>query len=265
MTPPTVLCAITDDDRRDDVIATGRALHREGGYRLLFAHVATPPATPHGGLASGPAAAAGYQGAAWRFLEGCRLRPHEAVVVRGDPATELMRLGRDRDAAAVVVGTRGRGLLSGVVLGGVCRAIVGGAGRPVFITRPGTAPLRGGPVVCALDLAQEDPLTSVRRAAELARRVGRRLVLVHALGGPPAPARRRLHEIRDRLPLDDVECVVIDAPPGGTALEVFAERRGADVLVVGSRGGGVVHRRSAGGRSHDAIRRGRTPVLVVPS
>jgi nucleotide-binding universal stress UspA family protein len=263
MPPPTVLCAITDDDRRDDVIATGRALHREGGYRLLFAHVATSPATPHGALASGPPAP--YRGQAWRFVEECRLGEHEATVVRGDPAAELVRLGRDREAAAIVIGTRGRGLLSGVVLGRVCRAVVSAAGRPVLITRPGTAPLRGGPVVCALDPAQEDPLASVERAAELAARAGRRLVLVHAQAADGTTPLERLRDIGERLPVDDVECLVLDATPHGTTLEAFAARRGADVLVVGSRGGGVVHRRTAGGRSHDAIRRGRTPVLVVPS
>jgi nucleotide-binding universal stress UspA family protein len=53
-------------------------------------------------------------------------RPSEAVVVRGDPAAELVRLAREHDAAFIVVGTRGRGLLSGIMLGRVCSALVRG-------------------------------------------------------------------------------------------------------------------------------------------
>lgn len=251
MGAPTVICGITDDDRRDEVAATGRALQAEGGYRPLFAHVATPSPGPTG--PGGRMAASAGHGS-------------PAVVVRGDPATELARLAREHDAAALVVGTRGRGLLAGIMLGRVSSALVRGAGRPVLITRPAVEPLHGGPVVCGVDLDRPGDRAAVAHAAELARRIGRRLVLVHLTGaGPRREARRRLEHLARALPLDGVECVVADVAPEGAALDRFATRRRADLLVVGARDGGVVRSLPAGGVRHDAIRRGRTPLLVVPA
>jgi nucleotide-binding universal stress UspA family protein len=188
------------------------------------------------------------------------------VVVRGDPATELARLGRDHDAAAIVVGTRGRGLLSGIMLGRVSSALVRGAARPVLIARPAVKPWHGGPIVCGVDVDRPGDRGAVACAAELARRIGRRLVLVHLIEvGRRRQARRRLEDLARALPLDGVECVVADVPPEGAALDRFAARRRADLLVVGARDGGVVRTLPAGGVRHDAIRRGRTPLLVVPS
>jgi nucleotide-binding universal stress UspA family protein len=216
MAPQTVLCALADDDRHAEVAATGRALQAEGGYRPLFAHVVAP--------STGAAVPAG-------FMERSA-RPSEAVVVRGDPAAELVRLAREHDAAFIVVGTRGRGLLSGIMLGRVCSALVRGAGRPVLITRPAVKPLHGGPIVCGVDVDRPGDRAAAARAAELARRTGRRLVLVDLVDG--------------------------------AALDRFAARRRADVLVVGARDGGVVRTLPAGGVRQDAIRRGHTPLLVVP-
>lgn len=217
MGAPTVVCGIADDDRQDDVAATGRALQVEGGYRPLFAHVMAP--------SQGPPRRDGV-------MVRAAARPSEAVVVRGDPAAELVRLAREHDAAFIVVGTRGRGLLSGIMLGRVCSALVRGAGRPVLITRPAVKPFHGGPIVCGVDVDRPDDRAAAARAAELARRTGRRLVLVNLVDG--------------------------------AALDRFAARRRADVLVVGARDGGVVRTLPAGGVRQDAIRRGHTPLLVVP-
>lgn len=83
---------------------------------------------------------------------------------------------------------------------------------------------------------------AVARAAELATRIGRRLVLVNPVDpGRRRGTRRRLERLGRELP---VECEVADLSPAGAALDWFATRRRADVLVVGARG--------------------RTPLLVVP-
>ena len=121
----TILCAIADDECLDDVVATGRVLAATGGLRPVFVHVgqvARLAPSPIGfGVGAGAAATASLQctpaqqardvGAA--LVEAADLWDDPTIIATGDPATELDRLGQEHDAALVVAGTRGRGLISG--------------------------------------------------------------------------------------------------------------------------------------------------------
>ena len=60
----------------------------------------------------------------------------ETAVVRGDPARALCDLAADRDARAIVLGTRGRGGMKRALLGSVSDHVVRNAPCPVVITRP---------------------------------------------------------------------------------------------------------------------------------
>ena len=249
---PTMLCAIADDDRLHDVVDTGRVMAATGRLHPLFVHVGRSPAlvpTPVGfGVGAGAAAAAAAVkvspaeqarevGAA--LVEAADLWDDPAILTTGDPVTELERIGSERDAALVVAGTHGRGLLSGVLHGSVSRGLARTGSRPVLLIRRGAIPGLGGPVVCAVDLATKHHVATAAHAARLADWTERRLVLVHVLrmdlapvvGGPivaPVPvdpsareheaAREALEALAAGLPAEDVECAVLDPAPVASRL-----------------------------------------------
>src|SRR3954469_11898065 len=58
------------------------------------------------------------------------------LVLRGDAARALCDLATERDARAIVIGTRGRGGVKRALLGSVSDHVVRNAPCPVVITRP---------------------------------------------------------------------------------------------------------------------------------
>jgi nucleotide-binding universal stress UspA family protein len=64
------------------------------------------------------------------------LESAETLVFRGDPARALCDLATDRNARAVLLGTRGRGGVKRALLGSVSDHVVRNAPCPVVITRP---------------------------------------------------------------------------------------------------------------------------------
>jgi nucleotide-binding universal stress UspA family protein len=60
----------------------------------------------------------------------------EALVLRGDAGSALCDLARERDASAIVMGSRGRGGIKRALLGSVSDYVVRNAHCPVIITRP---------------------------------------------------------------------------------------------------------------------------------
>ena len=63
----------------------------------------------------------------------------ESEILEGDPATEILRVARQRDAALIVVGSRGLGRIAGALVGSVSSAIVRRADRPVLVVKPRVA------------------------------------------------------------------------------------------------------------------------------
>lgn len=59
----------------------------------------------------------------------------EYEILEGDPAEEIVRLARLRDADLIVVGSRGRGAVASAVLGSVSRRVLYGADRPVLVVK----------------------------------------------------------------------------------------------------------------------------------
>jgi nucleotide-binding universal stress UspA family protein len=60
----------------------------------------------------------------------------ERCFVWGEPGPEICRLAEERRAAAIVIGTRGRGGLRRALLGSVSDHVVRHASVPVVVTRP---------------------------------------------------------------------------------------------------------------------------------
>lgn len=59
----------------------------------------------------------------------------EYELAQGDPAEEVVKMAKARDADLVVVGTRGHGALAGSLLGSVSSDVVRTSGRPVVVVR----------------------------------------------------------------------------------------------------------------------------------
>jgi nucleotide-binding universal stress UspA family protein len=59
----------------------------------------------------------------------------ETEVLEGDPAQSVIELARQREADLIVVGSRGRGMIAGALLGSVSAAIAHDADRPVLVVK----------------------------------------------------------------------------------------------------------------------------------
>ncbi|WP_091653442.1 universal stress protein [Micromonospora pallida] len=121
-------------------LAVGHAAEEAARRRvpLVLAHVAAPDGGP-----PGPEEAAGAGAEVDRLLAGAaetvrRRHPGLTVTARllraDEPAPALVEAGAD--AALLVVGSRGRGGLAGLLLGSVSQAVVQHAGCPVLVAHP---------------------------------------------------------------------------------------------------------------------------------
>lgn len=71
-----------------------------------------------------------------------RAVPYEAEILEGSPAEAILDVARSHAADLVVVGSRGRGAITGAVLGSVSSDLVHRADRPVLVARPSGAHAR---------------------------------------------------------------------------------------------------------------------------
>jgi nucleotide-binding universal stress UspA family protein len=206
-----------------------------------------------------------------------RLRPH---VVEGSAADVILDLAVATDL--VVVGSRGLGGFTGLLLGSVSREIVNRAEVPVAVVPGQTdAAERRGRVVVGVD-GSDHAAAALRWAATEARARDAELEVVHTIApapaiGPPGtliPPRteEEMAEHAGRL-CDDVVTQVLGTDPGLRAttrgmvghpahlLLEAAER--ADLLVVGGRGRGRLSAALLGSTSNACVTHAAVPTVVV--
>ncbi|MEU9440953.1 universal stress protein [Streptomyces sp. NPDC048304] len=203
----------------------------------------------------------------------------DVVLARGHPAGALIEAARDAGARLVVVGTRGRGGFTGLLLGSVSLRLAAHTDRPVAVVRgwrTGGDALHDAVVVGVHDERDEDV---VRFGLEEAERRGTTARLLHAWTPFPRTGlmvpqvsrlddERRLHE---RL-LDRALGPVADHPKAHTDTD-FVIGSPAGVLVEASTRAGlvVVGRRPPRGPlglrlgtvSHAVLHHASCPVAVV--
>ncbi|WP_055478615.1 universal stress protein [Sphaerimonospora mesophila] len=198
-------------------------------------------------------------------------------MAEGDPVHILRR--QAEHALELVVGSRGLGGFTGMLLGSVSMHVAGQVEVPVVVVRPGAATVHSE-IVAGFDGSPESE-AALAYAFEEAVVRGGRLRVVHAWQMPVyvyAPElaydmdeTRQAHEDfvtdrltawRERYPGVDTVLDAVSAHPVTALVEASAE---ADLLVVGSRGRGAVRSLVLGSVSRAVLHHARCPVAVVRS
>ncbi|MFC5002576.1 universal stress protein [Dactylosporangium cerinum] len=255
-------------------------LHACGGPQLRY----PPP-----GLALPVAAGTGAGVHAERLLADAAVRALDVSaeltvtteLVAGRPVPAL--LTASQDAAAVVVGGRGRGGFTGLLVGSTGAQLADHAACPVVVVRPRTGP--AGPNESRV-VVGVDGSPSAQRALGFAveqatlRRCG--LTAVHAYQVPVpleadgiAPDRYERDNLRDAARRQLAEAIAgmgdpsphveirRDVVEGGTARVLTRAGAGAELLVVGARGRGGFAGLRLGSVSRAVLHHAPCPVAVV--
>ncbi|HET9139924.1 universal stress protein [Actinophytocola sp.] len=200
----------------------------------------------------------------------------ESELLCGDPVVVLREVSQD--AAMVVLGSRGLGGFTGLLVGSVAVALAGHGYCPVAVVRDGR-PDPGGPVVVGVDGSPAGE-AAIALAFEEAALRGSGLVAVHAWTDAVFPdgsfypdldwaaqteratevLAERLAGWQERYPEVAVHRVIEHDRPA-RALRDAA--KGAQLLVVGSRGRGGLTGLALGSVSQAMIHHAPCPVLVA--
>jgi nucleotide-binding universal stress UspA family protein len=210
--------------------------------------------------------------------------PLEVRVRAGSPAPLLAEAARN--AALLVVGHRGRGMVGRAVLGSTALRVLALASCPVLVVRPREVET-DGPVVVGID-GSVGSAAALRYALPDAARRGVGLVAVTGTAPPPATVGFRpmpaatMTELRTAVqprveqfvgevvgeyrrchPVPEVDVVVRGDDPTLAVVDV-AEQCGAPVVVVGRSGHGAFAQWLLGSVAHGTVLRAPCPVVVVP-
>lgn len=125
----------------------------------------------------------------------------------------------------------------------------------------------GAPIVVVGLDGSDVGVRALRWAADLARRLDARLVVVHATGlleGAGVAPAVDPGELLARAGVADVADTVVEPGPAADVLVRVCDRVGADLIVVGRRGLGATER-VLGSTSEAVLARATVPVVVVPA
>jgi nucleotide-binding universal stress UspA family protein len=292
-----ILCGVDDSKGGREAAVAAAALAQRLEAELICVHIATDgPTFPYGDAASRE------RNRRHAFREGLELLAEvtASLELDGDPAYRV-RFGRPakrlstmavtEGAQMLVVGSRGRGPLTAALLGSVSRELISLAPCPVLVVPAGaTAPSRhrrrgykvAPSVVCGVDGSPEAG-HAARTASQLARRMGDRLVLAHAVqpllglghdgfrrdpASPPQVAQWRV----GFKYLDAAATSTTERPKPEFSMEAgepthelvsIASRQAAELLVLGSRGQSGLRAGLLGSVAGTLAGSAPVPVLIV--
>jgi len=201
-----------------------------------------------------------------------------AQAVTGRAGAEL--LAESREAALLVVGSRGRGGFAGLLLGSVSQHLATHAACPVVVVR-GRHDAIGGPVVAGVDdsaaadhvLETAFDAAAARGCALLALRAYLPAVPLWLTGVPIAGVDTPEQDAAERVLLDEQlapwRAKYPDVPVGvvltheSAAAALVAASHDAQLVVVGSRGHGVVAATLVGSAGLHLLHHAHCPVHIV--
>lgn len=298
-----ILCAVAADGRARSVVACARRLNEIGQYRVHYLHATDLPGrTASAYVGTVPSPIPGYsrelmvseaEEAAEALFEqlGLRFDASTVEVVHGDPVVELSRRADELQPDFVVLGSRGHGALTRMVLGSATKALAAEGGWPLMAVSEVRDRAPDGPVICGVAGASDGASRVVDVATRFARRLRRPLVLAHVredgpawpasdAGAFPAAAGGVLPLAGPVTPDDDPAAILpeIVGTVGGaetehvqldgsavTALAEFADEVDAEAIVVGHRAISGPRSLIDGSVSLDLIREVDRPVIIVPA
>ncbi|GAB4052626.1 universal stress protein [Catellatospora paridis] len=265
-------------------VAVQEAAHRRRALRVVHAFIWPLMGVPVG-PAPGAPAGGGLRHEAERHVaeavaEAGRLAPQVPVtgVVVDGAATPVM-LAESRDAALVVLGHRGLGGFTGLLVGSVSVQVSARAHCPVLVVRG--EPHAGGPVLVGVDGSELSTVAIEFAFAEAAYR-DVPLVAVHAwlFPSPAGPGEALPVAYDGDYQGDDVNRILSESVAGhlerypqvvvqhrlvrGTAAHVLVEEsKSAGLVVVGAHGRGVLSGLLLGSVSHAVLHHAHAPLAIV--
>ncbi len=191
------------------------------------------------------------------------------LIEHAAPATALVECGQD--ALMLVLGSRGAGGFSALILGSVSRYAATNASCPVVVVREETMAAHREIVVGVRDPAES--AAALGFAFEEAALRQARLVVTHAgsrsaFGGhdePPDEEQRALDALlakwREKYPDVTVSAEIMHAHPGRVLAGATAR---ADLVVLGLHAPGTGHGPGVGSVTHSVLSHADGPVVSVP-
>lgn len=187
-------------------------------------------------------------------------------IVPGDARPVLIQ--EANEAAMLVVGGRGEGGVTGLLLGSVAHGVVGRARSPVVVVQ-GPALDQHGSILVGIDGSPSSQAAAEAAFAEAARR---RATITGLCAWRPLD---RLDSAQAQQIVDEVLASFADefpgvgtataAPEGSPATALTEASALADLLVVGRRGRGGFPSLRLGSVSRSVLHHAQCPVMVVPS
>jgi nucleotide-binding universal stress UspA family protein len=294
---PTRILLATDGSREAQLAAaTGADLARRTDSELHLIHVGEISLVYHPERHGYRAEYEEHEKEARQLLEAQvkRIKGAGATVVQahlrmGRADEEIVALAEAIGAGLIVMGSKGHGGIRRALMGSVSDSVVRHTHCPVMVVRadPIVFPAK---ILVATDGSEEAELAS-SSAADLAKRTGSELHLVHVSHIPPVfyespgtwaldpdlqsrmeeraeeEARARLDEQVQRVRDAGGEVAGAHTRLGRPDAEIvrLADELGAELIVLGSRGLGPLRSALMGSVSHSVMRHAHCPVLVVRS
>jgi len=284
-----IVCAVDGSECSARALRVAGELSRKLETGLIAVTVSSPPAVIGTGQARSRLRGQTLQHSR-RLVEdtivaaGCQ-RIATGTVRVGHPVEELTRVIGELGAELIVIGSRGRGVLKGLLLGSVGQDLVRESSRPVMVVPP-NARVPGGNgrsglnVICGVD-DSDQALAAAAWVGQLVSRAGGEVVLAHVRTlnsaatyshGPVNEAALRSYEERWVVKLLGRAADTLDPGVNGrltvaagdpaTCLEQIAHGEDADLIAVGCRGRGPVGA-LMGSTSTALMASARRPVLIA--